>query len=284
MIAKVAHLVRVIRQKTELDCFVELVRAEYHELITKRILRGDVLWAQFEEAVASCRADPKRDDRQITEKVNELAVAKVLLDDKTITGPITYEQDILPDGRKIDFILDRGDDNLYIEVKTVRPRTADTDETWHKFVRCKVHHPENVSVIVDKDWMGGAIYGNAFASRAHFLEDTRDFETRLEAMKAIKLGPGVLVFCGTGFAWHKSNLEDFADFYLIGTHRSDDAFALMEQHYIKEKKTKLLRNIDHFAYLRRHIEVPQIEEFHFPIRGPRLVLPLPNPLEELARP
>jgi len=28
MIAKVAHLVRVIRQKTELDCFAELVRAE----------------------------------------------------------------------------------------------------------------------------------------------------------------------------------------------------------------------------------------------------------------
>jgi hypothetical protein len=70
MIAKVAHLVLAIRQKTELDCFVELVRAEYHELITKRILRGDVLWAQFEEAVASCRADPKRDDRQITEKVS----------------------------------------------------------------------------------------------------------------------------------------------------------------------------------------------------------------------
>jgi hypothetical protein len=33
---------------------------------------------------------PKRDDRQITEKVNELAVTKVLLDDETITGPITY--------------------------------------------------------------------------------------------------------------------------------------------------------------------------------------------------
>jgi hypothetical protein len=65
------------------------MRAEYYEPITTRILRGDVLWAQFEEAVASCR-DLKRDDRQITEKVNELAVTKVLLDDETITGPITY--------------------------------------------------------------------------------------------------------------------------------------------------------------------------------------------------
>ena len=85
-----------------------MVRAEYHELITKRILRGDVLWAQFEEAVSSCRADPNGDDRQITEKVNELAVAKVLLDDETITGPITYEPDFCRMAVKIDFVVDRG--------------------------------------------------------------------------------------------------------------------------------------------------------------------------------
>jgi len=78
-------------------------------------------------------ADPKGDDRQITEKVNEMAVAKVLLEDEGITWPITYEPDLLPDGRKIDFVVDRGADNLYIEVKTVRPRTADTEAAWQKF-------------------------------------------------------------------------------------------------------------------------------------------------------
>jgi hypothetical protein len=137
----VAHLVQVLYLPTELDYFVEAVRAEYHELITTRILRGDVLWAQFEEAGASCRTDPKGDDRQITEKVNELAVAKVLLDDETITGPLTYEPDFLPDGRKIDFVVDRGKDNLYVEVKTVRPRTADTEEAWQKFSTRRKHHP-----------------------------------------------------------------------------------------------------------------------------------------------
>jgi ribosomal protein L30 len=191
MIAKVAHLVRVLYLPTALDYFVEAVRAEYYEPITTRIVRGDVLWAQFEEAVASCRADPKGDDRQITERVNELAVAKVLLDDETITGPITYEPDFLPDGRKIDFVVDRGSDNLYVEVKTVRPRTADTDEAWQKFIARRKHHPDNVNFIVEKEWMGGAIYGNVFASRAHFLDYTRDFETRLAAAKAIKPGPGV---------------------------------------------------------------------------------------------
>jgi ribosomal protein L30 len=278
MIAKVAHLVRVLYLPTELDHFIEAVRAAYHEPITTRILLGDVLWAQFEEAVASCRADPKRDERQITAKVNELAVAKVLLDDETTTGPISYEPDFLPDGRKIDFVIDRGNDNLYVEVKTVRPRTADTEEAWQKFLARRQRHPDNVNFIVEKEWMGGAIYGNVFASRAHFLDYTRDFETRLATAKAIRPGPGVLVFCGTGFAWHKSNLEDFADFYLTGVHRGDDAFALMEQHVISEKQIKLLHNIDHFAYLRRLTERPQKEEFHFPIRGPHFILPQPKSL------
>jgi large subunit ribosomal protein L30 len=60
MIAQVQHPVRVIHQMTELDCFVEAVSAEYCEPITTRIKRGDVLWTQFEEAVAACRADPER--------------------------------------------------------------------------------------------------------------------------------------------------------------------------------------------------------------------------------
>ena len=280
MIAKVAHLVQIIGQKTELDFFIEAVRAEYHQAITMRIVRGNILWQQFEQAVAACRADAKGDDRQISERVNEMAVAKVLLDDPNITSTITYEPDFLPDGRRIDFVVDRGNDNLYVEVKTVRPRAADTDEAWSKFLKREKLHPKNVNVLLQKDWMGGAIYGNMFASRAHFLGYTRDFETRLAAAKAIKQGPGVIVFCGTGFAWHKSNLEDFADFYLDGVHRNDDPFALMEKKFIKDKNIGLLRNVDHFAYLRRHIERPQREEFHFPIRGARFIIPPPTPLGE----
>jgi hypothetical protein len=125
--------------------------------------------------------------------------------------------------------------------KTVRPKTADTEEAWQKFIARKEYHPNNVHFVVEKEWMGGAIYGNVFASRAHFLEYTIDFEQRLAAAKAIRRGYGVLIFCGTGFAWHQSNLEDFADFYLTGVHRDDDALALMEQHHIERKKIKLLQ-------------------------------------------
>src|SRR5436305_14245530 len=79
-----------------------------------------------------------------------------------VTGPITYEPE-LSDGRRIDFVIDRGADNLYVQVKTVRPRTADTDDAWQKFLDRSQHHPENVNFIVEKEWMGGAIYGNVFA-------------------------------------------------------------------------------------------------------------------------
>ena len=44
--------------------------------------------------------------------------------------------------------------NLYIEVKTVRPRTADTDDAWQKFLNRSKHHPENVNFHVEKEWMG----------------------------------------------------------------------------------------------------------------------------------
>ena len=278
MIAKVRHLVRVVRLATELDRLADAVRAIYKDLVTTRIVRGDVLWAQFEEAVEACRADPSGDDRPVSERINELAVGKLLVDDSTKTGPITYEPDLLPDGRKVDFVIDRGEDNLYVEVKTVRPRTADTDEAWQKFLDRNEHHPENVNFMVEKEWMGGAIYGNVFSSRGHFLDYTMEFETRLAAAKAIKNGPGCLIFCGTGFAWHLSNLEDFVDFYHTGNHRDDDPFGPMEKHSIERKGIKLARNIDHFAFLRRHIEIPSMEEFHYPVRGPRLFVPKPKAL------
>jgi hypothetical protein len=83
----------------------------------------------------------------------------------------------------------------------------------------------------------------------------------------------VLVFCGTGFAWHKSNLENFVDFYQTGGHRSDDLFGLMEPDSIKRKEIELLRNISYSTWLRRRIEIARREEFVFPVRGRRPCFP-----------
>jgi large subunit ribosomal protein L30 len=272
MIAKVQHLVRVVYATSELDSFAAEVRAEYHTILVgpeSRVARGAVLWAQFEVAVAAYHASHGKDDRRLIEVVNELAVAKVLVEDPVLKAArIEYEPDLLPDGRKIDFVVDRGKDNLYVEVKTVRPKTKATLAAYRKYEQRKKLHPENVEFVVDPRWMGGAIYGDAFASRAHFLEYTMAFEERLAAAKIVRPGPGVLVFCGNGFAWRRSNLEDWADFYHLGKHRADDAFGPMERYHIDKNGITLRRNVDHFAWLQRPFEQARKTGLTFPIRGP----------------
>jgi hypothetical protein len=220
--------------------------------------------------VKACLDDPEQDDRRLTECVNEIAVGAALSEDKALKDKrIEYEPDFLPDGRKIDFVVDRGEDNLYVEVKTVRPKRADSEEAWQKYLYLKQFHPETVDYIVTREGMGGAIHGNEYTSRQRFLEYTMAFEERLAAAKAIKKGTGVLVFCGNGFAWHLSSLEDFADFYRNGVHREDDAFGPMEAHHIEKEGLKLVRNVDHFAFLQRPIDEAKRQNLHFPVRGPR---------------
>lgn len=272
MVASVPHLVRVLYATAELDVFVAEVTAEYHDILVgpeSRVVRGDALWDQFEAAVAQYHASHGKSDRRLIETVNELAVARVLVDDPALQrAQIQYEPDLLPDGRKIDFVVDRGKDNLYVEVKTVRPKTKATQDAYQKYENRKKLHPKNVEFIVDPRQMGGAIYGDAFASRADFLEYTMAFEQRLAAAKAIRPGPGILVFCGNGFAWRKSNLEDWADFYHLGHHRADDAFGPMERDHIEKNGIQLQRNVDHFAWLQRPFEQARRSELTFPIRGP----------------
>ena len=74
---------------------------------------GKILWDQFEATAEACRTGGKESERQLGERINELAVAKVLADDKQLRGPITYEPNLLPSKRKIDFVADRLRDNLY---------------------------------------------------------------------------------------------------------------------------------------------------------------------------
>ena len=250
---------------------IENARTIYRPILTgkdSRITRGTVLWDQFERAAEVCRTDAKAGERALAERINEMAVAKVLAEDKGLKDLISYEPDLLQDGRKIDFVAERANDNAYVEVKTVHPDIADTEEAWKRYEERRKLHPEQADFIVHKDWMGGKLYGNTFASRSRFLEYSMDFETRLAAAKNVKSGPGLLVFCGNGMRWHRSNLEDFADFYHAGKHRQDDPFAKMEQHHVEQEKLKLLRNVDNFGCLVRPMEMAEKTSFVWPVRGP----------------
>jgi hypothetical protein len=110
MAAKVRHLVRVVRLATELDRLCDAVRALYRDSKTTRIVRGD-----------ACRADPHGNEWHVSQRINELAIAKMHIDDPTIAGP-----ELLPDGRRIDFVVDRGLES------SVSPCSAPLPPTWRK--------------------------------------------------------------------------------------------------------------------------------------------------------
>lgn len=269
----------MVKMTAEVERFTDEVQILYREIITgaaSRIKRCAVLWSQFEDAVKACRVSGDPGILQLTEKVNELAVAKVLVEDTALSGQIEYEPELLPDGRKIDFVVSGKNDNVYLEVKTVHPQTSDTQEAWDKHERRKKYHPSNIIFHVEQELMGGEISGKFYASRAHFLDYTLEFENRLADAKAIREGHGILIFCGDGLDWNLTHLEDFADFYFTGAHRQDDSFALMEQHSIHKKKIKLRRNIDHFAFLRRSISRVNAMPLILPVRGSRFGAPRPS--------
>jgi hypothetical protein len=235
-----------------------------------RLHGGDRLWRQFEDVVRSYRSSGNV--LPVVEKVNELAVAGILLDDPSLADrPIHYEPEITADGRRIDFVVSEVEaGNLYVEVKTVHPRTQDTDENWNKVESRQKHHQAGVHYIVQKEWMGATLYGNSFAARGKFLDYTREFEPRLAGANEIAPGRGVLVFCGNGFAWDLSELEDFADFYHTGRHRSDDPFAKMEAHSLTEERIELRRNIASLGYVKRGHPDVAAEKWVASVRGPSL--------------
>ena len=257
--------------------FVDEVRAVYAPVVTgpaSRIDRGDILWGQFEIAVAACDSRASDSARKLTERVNEMVVAKILADDPLIADRIAYEPDFLPHGRRIDFFTSCNEEKLHVEVKTVHPQAPDDDEpSWREYLRQSEFNPPYPHFDAEREWMSGALYGNRFSARFDFLEYALDFEVRLADAKTIGRGSGILVFCGNGFAWNRSDLEDFVDFYRSRIHRPDDALALMEQCYIKDEDIHVRRNIDHFACLTRPAECALPIGFACPVVGPRLASP-----------
>jgi hypothetical protein len=251
-----------------METHIAAVRALYKPIVareTSRLRGGRKLWAQFENAADSCRDGNLAAIHALIERVNELAVARLILNNQALEGELHYEPDIIPDGRRIDFVVFGASENTYIEVKTISPRADDSDSNWQKHVARSKRHPENVHYTVSKEWLGAQIYGNSFSARGHFLDYTRQFETRLVAANAVHVGSGLLVFCGDGFAWHLSELEDFSDFYFAGTHRTDDPFGPMELYDLQE----LRRNISAFAFVQRRQDQTTEERCIMPVRGPR---------------
>jgi hypothetical protein len=217
-----------------------------------RLESGAKLWRQYQKALKAYRRGAT-DFLPVYERINEMAAANVLLSDSALhAATIAYERPAAAELSLIDFTVCWPDGRtFYIEVKTVHPRTEDSEATWAHHKRRSAHHPENVHYIVREDWLGGKLSGGSFSARSSFMTYSQQFEERLAAANGVRPGEGVLLVCGTGLEWHLSNLEDFVDFYRLGVHREDDSFAKMEAHDLAERSIELKRNIGKFAYIKR---------------------------------
>jgi hypothetical protein len=235
-----------------------------------RLEGGAKLWKQYQKALKAYRQGAT-DFLPVYERINEMAAAHVLFLDPTLHGAtIAYETLIADNRSRIDFTAWWPDGRaLYIEVKTVHPRTENSETTWARHKGRSAHNPMNVHYIVCEERLGGKISGDAFSARSSFMFYSRQFEDRLAAANKVRPGDGVLLVCGTGMEWHLSNLEDFVDFYRLGVHRGDDAFAKMEAHDLAERSIELKRNIARFAYIKRPKDHVTHEMWCSDVQGPK---------------
>jgi hypothetical protein len=158
---------------------------------------------------------------------------------------------------------------VYVDVKTISPVPTDK---WGQFEEAQREKwiPENVRVGLSEDWMGGEIWHGWIAGRGRMLEYALELEQKIRdsGLNGRTDTSIILALCGTGFQWHESQLEDFADFYRSGRHRSDDAFARMEAHFIEERKIVLKRTVTSIAYMERKMRAILPKIMGWNVRGP----------------
>jgi hypothetical protein len=256
----------------EIEEHIAAVETFYRLIILgagSRLESGAKLWRQYQKALKAYRRGAS-DFLSVYERINEMAAAHVLFSDPTLHGAtIAYETPIAADRSLIDFTVWWPDGRaLYIEVKTVHPRTEDSEVTWARHKKRSALHPENVHYIVCEGRLGGKLSGDSFSARSSFMTYSRQFEERLAAANKVRPGEGVLLVCGTGMEWHLSKLEDFVDFYRLGVHREDDSFAKMEAHDFAQPSIELKRNIAKFAYIKRPMDHVMPETWCSDVQGP----------------
>lgn len=198
---------------------------------------------------------------------NELCIANLILRDTKVTR-LEYEPNPTHSNsqKTIDFkVLMKNGKIIYFDVKTIQPLIQND---WEKFKKHKNLFPENIEVILDKKCLGGEIWHNFYASRQAMLHYALEFEEKILSYNKNDKTYFVMFFCGDGFDWGVSHLENFADFYSTGKHNPDDAFSKMENKFINDKKITFLKNINFFAYLERPKTNIKETKYICPVRGP----------------
>ncbi len=195
--------------------------------------------------------------RPVIEFGNELAAAEWILSTMSASDKLIYEPPMAGTQKRLDFLkLNQHGVREWVEVKTVSPQWVDDEAGWNRFLEISNDFPENAGLIVDKEWSGAAVAGQAFKARWTFIQKTIDVEDRAGYIPCDMSGPVWLLFCSTGGNWHKDELEDFADLYRTGHPRTDDWAQNMTVRYMQDRGLVFNRSLAGFHYLeRKHCDV-----------------------------
>lgn len=221
---------------------------------------------------AACRAWHNRNVdhvQGITTAVNELCIARRILDDKKVESA-SYEPQLEGTGKTIDFLvcLVGNDVRIFYDVKTIHPEGLDK---WDSYERAKDSgwFTPNTHLVLDKEGMGGQIYHEHLASRQKFIDYTLELEGKIQPLSNRDRTYFRLIFCGDGFQWRRDHLEDFTDFYFSGHCRSDDTLGAMQTHHMEKKGINFDRSIHGFCYFARKRPRTLVDAFQCDIRGPK---------------
>ena len=228
------------------------------------------LVGKFHAECAAWQAESVDHVRGITEAVNELYFAKLVLEDPKVFR-VEYEPSIPDTNKTIDFLVHPKEQEvqIYYDVKTVHPEARNAWKRYVRFLNQKLFTPRT-DLILDEEWIGGEIAHNLFASREKFLEYSLELEAKIRSVGKQENNVFRMVFCSNGFQWKDDHLEDFADFYFNGHPRPDDTFGVAQKHYLVENAIELDRSISGFCYLERSKPSTVITAFKMDVRGPQL--------------
>jgi len=207
--------------------------------------------------------------REITAAVNELCIARLILDDNKVISA-SYEPQLEGTARTIDFLvcLVGTEARIFYDMKTVQPEERDA---WDRYERAKSMSwfTTHTELELEQEGMGGEIAHELFASREKFLDYTLELEVKIRSLPKHTLTYFRLIFCSNGVQWRRDHLEDFTDFYFSGHCRADDTLGSMQTHYMAENGVTFDRSIHGFCYFARKRLSLAPDAFRCDVRGPK---------------
>jgi hypothetical protein len=208
--------------------------------------------------------------KQVIEIGNELAAAECLICRLHSDDRLIYEQPIIGTKKLIDYLTIKGSgQHEWVEVKTVAPEWVNDEAGWLRYMKIAKDFT-NAKLIVVREYEGAAIAGQAFKTRWSFIQQTSEGEARAALIPDAMKGPVWLLFCSTGFDWHRDELEDFADFYRTGKPRGDDPMSNATERYMRDEGLSFNRLLAGFHYLGRKKKEVSAHCFTMNVTGPRI--------------